>query len=78
MCLIVRMGLESRAEGRVKGVKDTNYRGKLRYGKRKEKSSMHSFIVAQSDERFITYACHGQLWATIDNSPAFVYDVRTK
>lgn len=41
LCLIKGMGLESRAEGRVKGVKDTNYRGKLKYGKRKENSFKH-------------------------------------
>ena len=58
-CFIVRMGLESWVEGRVKGVKDTNYRGKLKYGKRKENSSMHSFIVAQSNQRFIIYDRHG-------------------
>jgi len=39
------MGLESRAEGRVKGVKDTNYRGKLRYGKRKGRSSTHRPVL---------------------------------
>ena len=61
LCLIVRMGLESWAETRVKGVKDTNYSGKLKYGKRKENSSMHSFIVAQANQRFIIYDRHGQL-----------------
>lgn len=40
LCLIVRIGLESWAETMVKGVKDTNYRGKLKYGKRKENSSI--------------------------------------
>jgi hypothetical protein len=31
-----------------------------------------------ASEKFTTYAFYRQLWATIDNSPAIIYDVRTK
>ncbi|MCK4362303.1 MAG: hypothetical protein KAW13_03375 [Dehalococcoidia bacterium] len=31
-----------------------------------------------ASEKFTTYAYYGQVLATIDNSPAVIYDVRTK